>query len=101
VAKKVSKRVKHVPQRTCIGCRQVLPKRTLIRIVRTTNGVRIDPTGKAAGRGAYLHQKRSCWEQAMKGALASALKIELTESDRAVLLEFMQTLPEEDMNTAE
>jgi len=37
----------------------------------------------------------------MKGALASALKIELTESDRAVLLEFMQTLPEEDMNTAE
>jgi len=101
VAKKVSKRVKHVPQRTCIGCRQVLPKRTLIRIVRTTNGVRIDPTGKAAGRGAYLHQKRSCWEQAMKGALASALKIELTDSDRVVLLEFMQNLPEEDMNTAE
>jgi predicted RNA-binding protein YlxR (DUF448 family) len=101
VAKKVSKRIKHIPQRTCVGCRQVLPKRTFIRIVRTTDGVKIDPTGKAAGRGAYLHQKRSCWEQAMKGMLASALKIELTDQDRVVLLEFMQNLPEEDMNTAE
>ncbi len=37
----------------------------------------------------------------MKGMLASALKIELTDQDRVVLLEFMQNLPEEDMNTAE
>ncbi len=101
VAKKSIKRVKHVPQRTCIGCREVLPKRALIRVVRTANGIIIDPGGKAAGRGAYVHQKRSCWERALKSALASALKIELTDQDRAILLEFMQTLPEEDMNAAE
>ncbi len=101
MAKKPIKRVKHIPQRTCVGCREVLPKRTLIRVVRTDDGILIDPSGKAAGRGAYLHQKRSCWERALKSALASALKIELTERDRAVLLEFMQSLPEEVMNEAE
>ena len=73
VAKKPTKRVKHVPQRTCVGCRQVLAKRTLIRVVRTAEGVRVDPTGKAAGRGAYLHNLRSCWERGLKGALAHAL----------------------------
>jgi predicted RNA-binding protein YlxR (DUF448 family) len=101
VVKKPGKPVKHVPQRTCVGCRQVLPKRTMIRIVRTPDGVKIDPIGKAAGRGAYLHQDRSCWERAMKSALASALKTELTVPDRAILIEFMQNLPEEDMNTSE
>ncbi len=101
MTKKISKRVKHVPQRTCIGCREVLPKRTMVRVVRTPNGIMIDPIGKAPGRGAYVHQKRSCWERALKSALASALKIELTDQDRAVLLEFMQNLPEEDMNAAE
>lgn len=101
MVKKPSKRIKHVPQRTCVGCRQVLPKRTLVRVVRSLDGVKIDPIGKAAGRGAYVHQTRSCWERAMRGALANALKTELTLQDRAVLLEYMQNLPVEDMNTAE
>ncbi len=101
MVKKPIKHVKHVPQRTCVGCRQVMPKRALVRVVRDPDGVRIDPIGKAAGRGAYVHQNRSCWERAMKGALASALKTELTSQDRAVLLEYMQNLPVEDMNTAE
>ncbi len=87
--------MKHVPQRTCVGCRQVLPKRTLIRVVRTTSGVQVDPTGKAAGRGAYLHNKRSCWERGLQGALAHALKTELTGQDRQSLLEFLAGLPEE------
>jgi len=87
--------VKHVPQRTCVGCHQVLPKRTLIRIVRNPGGVQIDPTGKAAGRGAYLHNKRSCWGHGLKGALAHALKTELTGQDRQHLLEFLASLPEE------
>ncbi len=94
MAKKPTKRVKHIPQRTCIGCRQVLAKRSLIRIVRTPEGVRVDPTGKAAGRGAYLHDDRSCWERALKGALAHALKTELTEQDREFLQVNMQNLPE-------
>lgn len=84
-----------MPQRTCVGCRQVLPKRTLIRLVRSQDGVKIDPTGKAAGRGAYLHNKRSCWEAGLKGSLAHALKTGLNDQDRQQLLAFMANLPEE------
>jgi uncharacterized protein len=77
---------RRVPQRTCVGCRTVQPKRQLVRLVRAPDGVNIDPTGKAPGRGAYLHNRRSCWEQALRGgALAHALKMELTEADRARL----------------
>lgn len=85
---------KHIPQRTCVGCREVLSKRTLIRVVRTPEGVRIDPTGKAAGRGAYLHDQRSCWERGLRGTLASALKTELTQQERDDLAAFAASLPE-------
>jgi predicted RNA-binding protein YlxR (DUF448 family) len=93
VTKKLALRVKHVPQRTCVGCREVLPKRKMVRIVRVADGVRVDPTGKLAGRGAYLHDKRDCWVRGMRGALAHAIKAELTAEDRAQLENFMNTLP--------
>ncbi len=95
MSKKPVKRVRHVPQRTCVGCREILPKRTLIRIVRTAEGVRVDPTGKLAGRGAYLHNKRSCWERGLKGPLAHALKAELTGAELDQLSLFLANLPEE------
>jgi uncharacterized protein len=95
MSKKPVKRVKHVPQRTCVGCREILPKRTLIRIVRTADGVRVDPSGKLAGRGAYLHNKRSCWERGLKGPLAHALKAELTGAEIDQLKLFLATLPDE------
>ena len=95
VSKKTVQRVKHVPQRTCVGCREVLPKRKMIRLVRTADGVQIDPTGKLAGRGAYLHDRRECWERGLKGALGHARKASLTEADRTRLEEFMTTLPVE------
>ena len=91
-SKSVSK-VKHIPQRTCVGCRSVLPKRTLIRLVRSADGVQVDPHGKASGRGAYLHDRRSCWDKALKGALAAALKTELSRADREQLEIFSQTFP--------
>lgn len=94
------KRVKHIPQRTCVGCRTVLAKRDLIRIVRTPEGARVDLTGKLAGRGAYLHNQRSCWERGLRGALAHALKMELTPLDRERLEEFAQSLPEESSTDA-
>ena len=100
MTKQPTKRVKHIPQRTCVGCRQVMPKRNLIRVVRSPKGVSIDLTGKTAGRGAYLHDKKSCWESALKGALNHALKIELTEQDRDVLIHFMESLPVDVMNEA-
>ncbi len=92
-----SPRKKHIPQRTCVGCQQVNAKRELIRLVRTPQGILIDPSSKMAGRGAYLHRQRSCWEIALKGALAHALRVELTPEDRMRLESFMQTLPEDEI----
>jgi predicted RNA-binding protein YlxR (DUF448 family) len=100
VKKKPAQRMKHVPQRTCVACREVLPKRQMVRIVRTADGVRVDLTGKLAGRGAYLHDRRECWTRGLRGALANALKAELTAEDRAQLEEFINTLPQDHIDPA-
>jgi hypothetical protein len=97
VKKAIGKRPKHIPQRTCVGCRQVQAKRTLTRIVRTDTGIVIDQSSKMAGRGAYIHNLQSCWQAAIKGKLANALKIELNDDDRKKLQEFMQNLPESEL----
>lgn len=55
----------------------------------------VDPSGKLAGRGAYLHSQKSCWERGLKGGLANALKIPLTLDDRQRLEEFMSSLPDD------
>jgi predicted RNA-binding protein YlxR (DUF448 family) len=56
-----------IPQRTCIGCRTVRPKRELVRVVRTPEGeVLVDVTGKRSGRGAYVCPDENCVEQAFK-----------------------------------
>jgi len=89
------KKRKHVPQRTCVGCRTVQPKRSMIRLVRTGEGIQPDPGGKIPGRGAYLHELRSCWEKGLKGALAHALKTELSPQDLERLSVLMAALPEE------
>lgn len=72
----------------------------MVRIVRTPHGVQIDPTGKMTGRGAYLHQSRTCWAQGLKGALARALKTELTSDDNERLTAHLESLPEEHESTA-
>ncbi len=66
----------------------------MVRIVRSPQGVVVDPTGKLAGRGAYLHGLRTCWEAALKGALANALKTELTPEERERLMNYAVSLPE-------
>jgi predicted RNA-binding protein YlxR (DUF448 family) len=80
-------RPKHVPERTCVACRQVAGKRTLVRVVRTvTGGVEVDPTGRKNGRGAYLHADPACWDVALKrGALNVALKVTIGEADLAAI----------------
>ena len=95
MSKQPVQRVKHVPQRTCVGCREILPKRKMVRIVRAADGVRVDATGKLAGRGAYLHERRECWERGLKGALAHALRTTLNAEERLRLEEFMNALPAE------
>lgn len=90
---KAPRHPRHVPQRTCVGCRTVEGKRALVRVVRTPEGrVEVDPTGKRSGRGAYVHAQRSCWEAALKGSLAHALKATLPEDDRRELEAFAKTM---------
>lgn len=84
---------KHVPVRMCVVCREHSGKRTLARVVRTAEGVVVDPTGKMNGRGAYLCDKASCWQRALTSdVLARALRTTLTEHDRAVLSEAARTI---------
>ncbi len=85
---------KHIPQRTCVGCREVLAKKELIRIVRTSEGILVDPTGKLNGRGAYIHLQKECWERALKGSLSKALRTDLSEQDRKYLEAYQMNLPE-------
>ena len=44
-----------IPMRECIGCRQLKPKKDMLRVIKTQeNTVEIDVTGKKNGRGAYV-----------------------------------------------
>jgi len=51
----------------CLGCQEMKPKKELIRVVRTPGGnIEIDPTGKRAGRGAYICSRVECIQKAIK-----------------------------------
>ena len=93
-------RPKHVPQRTCVACRTTDAKRGLIRLVRTGKGtVEVDPTGKRAGRGAYLCARVGCWTRGInERTLVRALRLEgLTEDNRAALLKYAdERVPEDE-----
>ena len=87
-------RPKHIPQRTCIACRRTAAKRELVRVVRGVDGeIVVDPTGKRAGRGAYICRNRACWDLALKRkALEHALRTTLNQANLAMLQEFSQSL---------
>ena len=99
-AKADGRRVKHVPLRTCISCKEEKPKRELLRIVRTPEGrIFVDVTGKGkqSGRGAYLCARFSCWQRAMeKNLFEREFKVPLVEEDRAGLDAYMAKLPKEE-----
>ena len=57
-------KTKCVPMRTCIACRQMKPKKEMTRVVKTADGeIFADPTGKAAGRGAYICGAEECMKK--------------------------------------
>ena len=89
---------KQRPQRSCIGCRQVKDKESLTRVVRREDGsIRLDLSGKARGRGAYLCPGRDCLEQAIKkGGFARSFKQVLSPEDKALLIEAMSELGKKD-----
>ncbi|MBN1922354.1 MAG: YlxR family protein [Anaerolineae bacterium] len=93
---KIQPKQRHIPERTCIACRERRHKRDLLRVVHTPSGaVVVDETGKQNGRGAYLCRQRSCWEKALKqGSLDRALRTTLTAEILADLRAFAATLPE-------
>ncbi len=56
-----------VPMRMCIGCKEMKPKKDLLRIVQPKDGEQsADPSGKAQGRGAYICKDMECLQRAMK-----------------------------------
>ena len=78
-------KARKLPQRMCVGCREMKNKRELIRVVRTPEGlVEIDSTGKKSGRGAYLCPDLECFNLALKGkrlqkALQQEINIDILE----------------------
>ena len=88
---------KHVPQRTCIACRQIKEKKALIRLVRAENGAaEVDISGKKPGRGAYLCPNKVCWELVLKkNRLEYALRTKLSDDNRQILTEYFHNLLEE------
>lgn len=73
-------RVRRIPLRKCVACQEMMPKKELIRVVKTPeDDILIDLTGKKSGRGAYLCGKASCFSLAKKShALDRALKMRVS-----------------------
>lgn len=78
---------KKPPMRHCTGCGAELPKKELIRIVRSPDGViSVDSNGKSSGRGAYICKKASCLSKAAKtGRLGRSLGVQIPDDVYALL----------------
>ena len=72
---------KKIPQRQCMGCRERMDKKALIRVVRTPEGhVQLDFSGKLNGRGAYVCPDPECLKKARKTrALERCLEVAIPE----------------------
>ncbi len=79
----------------CVGCREMKDKRSLIRVVKTPEGqLKIDATGKLAGRGAYLCQNGECLKAAVKSrGLERSLKTAISPDIKESLQEMLSALP--------
>lgn len=73
---------KKIPMRSCIVTKEKLPKKELIRIVRTPEGnVIIDESGKANGRGAYLKKDLEVITKARKSKILNrVLEVEMPDA---------------------
>ena len=71
-----------IPMRMCVGCREMKPKATLLRVVKPQEGdAHIDRVGKAPGRGAYVCNSIECLKKAQKTrALDRALETKIEEN---------------------
>lgn len=81
--------VQHQPQRTCIGCRQVVDQNQLQRwVLGHADGQAVpvpDPTRRLSGRGAWLHRTPECAERAIKrGAFARSFRTKVDVSSLVI-----------------
>lgn len=83
---------KKIPMRQCLGCREMRPKRELLRVVRSPEGaVTLDLRGKASGRGAYVCPNPECLKRAIKTkALSRAFETEIPQEVYDALLAEME-----------
>ena len=72
---------KKIPMRQCLGCREMKPKQSLVRVVRSPEGaISLDARGKASGRGAYVCHDRECLKKARKSkALERSLDTQIPD----------------------
>lgn len=84
-----------IPLRMCVGCREMKPKKELIRVVRSPEGeINIDFKGKAPGRGAYLCRDKACFKKAYKNKLLEKALNKAIQSE--IYERLVQELSEED-----
>ena len=83
---------KKIPLRQCVGCREMKPKKELIRVVKSPEGeISLDFKGKKPGRGAYLCPDSACLARARKGrALERAFETALSPELYATLEQEME-----------
>ncbi|MCF0109239.1 MAG: YlxR family protein [Erysipelotrichaceae bacterium] len=84
--------MKKIPMRKCVATMEQLPKKELMRIVRTPEGeVTVDLTGKANGRGAYLKKDEAALEIARKKkSLEKALEVKISDEVYDSILEHIR-----------
>ena len=85
---------KKIPMRQCLGCREMKPKRELVRVVRSPEGeVSIDGKGKKPGRGAYVCHSAECLKKALRSnALGRSLEVTIPPEIREQLVAEMERL---------
>ena len=86
---------KKIPMRQCVGCREMKPKKELIRVVRSPEGaVSLDFKGKLPGRGAYVCPDAECLKRAKRSkALERAFSAPLPEDEWQALEAQMKEVP--------
>ncbi len=87
--------LKKIPNRMCIACHAMKPKKELVRIVMNSQeAVSVDFTGKAQGRGAYLCRSVTCLQAAQKGKkLEKAFKHPVSAETMKVLADAIERTP--------
>lgn len=87
---------KHIPMRMCAVTRERLPKKELVRLVKTEEGVQIDQTGKFKGRGVNIKPDIEVFDQAIKKrVLERTLRVNLEEEQKKVLKEEFEKVVKE------